>query len=740
MVIDSLLSAFPSVASFNDFKENDRDISRQAIPGIIKYAFNHSLIDTGSEEAFVAFLEKNSPSSAGRKLPAGLTFSDVLEKLAGNLSVNALIVQLEITARELSLPEIQAPMMTRLKKRFVVNTPKKRALLRILAFKLAQKYPELGWNYDLLLQLPENPENIIEIPSETAGVTITFHLLGQGEIITSSDVAWLKNELSDCIEYLRLENHIHKKIMETVGATTFNLRAPKKPGPVDEPRLYSEAVRNIIAIAHQMAVRWLLSASGSSQKKLIIIIHAGVLSEANATIHRILDIRLNAESNIYLTDFAHLCTLYASVKAGFEIHTDHVHQMTGYSGDLWSVSNFLSYSYYDYIPSLLEEKMLPRSITGPSYENFRRELHFPEYTGESSFGAIKAMHRFPQSALLLTEIAKVLRARRMPHEADAVLAHLLLSRPLNLTARLMRMLICSNVAQTQPDLYSAIHAFERAEAEGEFIVGHCQPESDIWHEIGMVHFSRAVKYLKYLQGKNPAGREAIQKTDLVERLVKARDAFMKSMAVSATGKALNSLYMISYTYCLIELLPVKNKTKGNSAKLLSTDVRGVFLDVSQCIFRSIGWLNADEPATGNPSANSGRNLLLILDLLIARYENLVLCRSNIPFMKYMFALILWDFAPSITPRLCRIVLGWLKKAHYETEKLIDDNIAVYHVVNGVISADKFLLHIQEAIDVIGRHFTEDDLRQGKDSPLLQAKLKKLSGIKLMLLELERSDI
>lgn len=38
MIIESLLSAFPSVASFNDFKENDRDISRRAIPGIVRYA------------------------------------------------------------------------------------------------------------------------------------------------------------------------------------------------------------------------------------------------------------------------------------------------------------------------------------------------------------------------------------------------------------------------------------------------------------------------------------------------------------------------------------------------------------------------------------------------------------------------------------------------------------------------------------------------------------------------------
>ncbi len=475
MSINSLLHAFPSVESYYDFKENDREISRRAIPGIIKYAFHHSIIETDSEAAFVAFLEKYGKTDLSDKLPEGLTFSDVLNTLSGNLSVNALIAQLEVTARELSLPEVQATMITRLKK-FVINTPKKRALLRILAFKLAQKHPELNWHYDLLLQLPIFAADRFETLQENSGVTIAFHLQGQGSIIFPADVVWLKNELSSCITYLRLEQHLHKRNIEMIGATAFHLRTAKKPGPMEEHRLYNEAIRNVMAIAHQMSARWLLSEYSTPQKKLIIIIHAGIMTEANLTIQRILEFSLNAESGIYLTDFAHMCALYATVKAGFELYAKNSRRSTGYSGDIWAVSNFLSYSYFDYIPCLLEEKMLPRSIFDPSYEDFKMTLLFPEQAGYCFFGAIKAMHRFPQSALLLTEIAKVLRARLMPYEADAVLANLLLTSPLNLVARLMRMLIYSNIAQTQSDFLSAQLAFERAEAEGSFIVNYCEPK------------------------------------------------------------------------------------------------------------------------------------------------------------------------------------------------------------------------------------------------------------------------
>ena len=739
LVRNALLGAFPSTASFIDFKENDREISRRAIPGIIKFAFRHHIIAQESEEALMDFLQKNAQPASDKPLQAGLTFSDVMDILSGNLSVNALIAQLEITAKDLSLPELQAPMITRLKKKFVVNTPKKRALLRILAFKLAQKCPDLNWHYEILMQLPVRSTADIEHVHETAGVTTTFHLQGQGEIIVPADVAWLKSELTDCIDYLRLASHVNKKVIETIGATSFSLRSPKKSGPVDEPRLYHEAVRNLMAIAHQMSARWLLSSHSSPQKKLIIIIYAGIMAESHFISQRILEISLTAESGIYLTDFARLCALYASVKAGIELYAKHPQRTTGYGGDIWSVSHFLSYSYYDYIPCLLEERMLPRATTGTSYEDFKRALHFPEQAGQSAFGAIGAIHRYPQSALLLTEIAKVLRARGMPFEADAVLANLLLSNPLNLVARLMRMLIYSNIAQSQSDLPTANLAFDRAGAEGDFIVESCPPESDIWHEIGVLHFSRGVKYLNFLRDKNPAHRRQISKEDILRHLETAHRSFLKSMTVSATGKATHSLYMFIYTQCLIELFSSDDRAMGKLRFSTHADNSIIFHHVITRVFRNIGWLRDDLPAGQQKLEKTFQNMLLTLNLVIARYENLVLCRSNIPHMKYMFALILWDSAPVLTPQICLLTLEWLKIARRETEKLLKDNISVYHVVTGTISAEKFLTHISDTMDFICKHVSEEDLKQGKETPQMRTGLKELSKTKLMLLEIDRSQ-
>lgn len=728
-IAKALLGAFPTLESFYDFKEIDWDISRSAIPGIVNYAYSHSIITEPSEMAFKEFLEKNSNINDTRKPPEGLTFADVLDKLSGHFSINALITQLEGTAKELSLPEIQATMITRLKQRFIVNTPKKRVLLRILAFRLAQKHPELNWHYEFLMQLPTAHEIPTETVHETGGVNITFHLQGQGTVVHPQDVTWLKQELTECIEYLRLENQVSKKAVETLGTTTLNFRIPKKTGSLDEPRLYNEAIRNVMAIAHQMATSWLLYDFSSHQKKLIIIIYAGAMPEDMGAIQQILDMPLHAESGIYLTDFAHLCARFASVKVGFEHYCKSSYPSAVYGGDLWAVTYFLSYSYYDYIPCLLEENMLPRSVEHSSYEDFKRLLHFPEQAGQSSFGAIKAMHRFPQSALLLTEIAKVLHTRNMWFEADTVLASLLLSHPSNVVARLMRMLIYSNIAQTQPDELSARLSFERADAEGDLIVENGKEESDIWHEMGVLNFRQAIKYLDYQREKHPGHPLNIHSSDVMERLEKARSAFLKSITVSPTGKAVNSLYMFGYTLCLLELL-------ANDKK--KPDIAAVFRNVSTRIFRNIGWLRSDVPDADNKMEKIFQNTLLTINLFIGRYENLVLCRSNLPFMKYMFALLIWDFAPVITLQICRITLEWLKLALKEAETLPANNISVYHVACGQISAEKFIRHVQETMDVIHKHVSDEDLQQEKDTPQMNAKLKELSDIKLMLLELDRT--
>jgi hypothetical protein len=45
VLMNALWNAFPSVASFNDFKEMDREVSARAIPRIIRFAYKNGIIE-----------------------------------------------------------------------------------------------------------------------------------------------------------------------------------------------------------------------------------------------------------------------------------------------------------------------------------------------------------------------------------------------------------------------------------------------------------------------------------------------------------------------------------------------------------------------------------------------------------------------------------------------------------------------------------------------------------------------
>lgn len=735
LIMNALWNTFPSTTSFYAFKEIDHDISRRSIPMIIKYAFKKEIIETQTEKSFIDFLAMNSKIDIDKTLPEDLTFSDVLEAIAGNLSVNSLINQLNIITTNFSLPPIKASMITRLKKHFLLNTSKKRSLLRIIAFRLGEKQPDLNWHYEVLRKVTvgyiEKPDPL----KEKAGVTIALQLRGKGEIIVPADVGWLKIELYKCIEYLNLAGSVNKKAIVSSGAASFNLKLPKKDGPIEQPRLYDRAIRDILAIAHQMSVRWLISAYSSPQKQLIIIIHAGKVSESNLTIQPLLETKLNSDTNIYLTDFAYLCARVADVRVGFERYNERSDTGDSHVNEIWMIKYFWSYSYYDYIPDLLEKRMLPVSKNDPSYSEFQRELFFPEeYTGKH-FEAFMAMHRFPQSSMLLIEIANVLRARQMPYEADEILSHILLPNPGNVAARLLRMIIYSNIAQAQTDFFISEMAFERAVAEGEFIISSNHIDYAILFELGALYFNRAKKWIQYLREGNLLNEQTITKEDVYNSLKKAKEYLLKALATSPTGRDTSSLFWFLYVQCFMELFSENKKLLDNTNHEPILDCNNVFKKHGIRMFAELGWLNNQILPNGNISETAYNNLFMILASINARHDNSMLSRSYIPYAKYAFGSLLWDFAPHLTLVIYNKVLILLNDAYKETEKLIKDNLSVYQTTVNYIAPDEFLMRLQDTIALIKKITTSDDLKSGDNFLSDPEKIKEISQTKLILLEL-----
>jgi hypothetical protein len=738
VLTNALCSAFPSVESFHDFKETDHEVSARAIPKIIKFAYENGLIEKENEAAFIKFLTANSKVDTDKPFPEEMTFSDVIEILSGNISVNSLIIQLDKISKIFALPKIKASMITRLKQQFAVNTPKKRTLLRVLAYKLAEKHPELNWHYEMLNKITVGTSKISDESKEKAGATIFLHLQGTGEIITPADVNWLKNEIYKCIEYLNLASYVNKKTIITSGATSFSLKLPKKQGPTAQPRLYDRAIRDSLAMAHQLSVRWLLSGLSNPKKNLVIIIHAGLASEASLAIQPILETKLTGETDIYLTSFAYLCARVAEVQVGFELYNKNHRSTDSHINNIWSVKYFWSYNYYDDIPCLLEERMLPTSCADPRYSDFQRALFFPEFYNTDSFEALNAIYMFPQNSLLLIEIANVLRSRQMLYEADAVLSNLLLFKQENVIARIMRMLIYSNIAQAQTDYFVSEMAFERAIAEGEFVKHMGIQDCSIWSELGALYFNRAKKLIKYIRDGNLPHEAEIKREDVMENMEKSREHFFNALATSPTGKDTSAIFWFTYIICFIELFS-SDKTLLNVPKNTPfLDNHDAFKKAAMRIFVEMGWVKNELPYNIIISESSFNSLLTTFAAINTRHDNSMVSRCYIPYVKYLFAAFLWDLSPYLNLGIYNTVLGLLNEAITETENLlVPYNLCVYKICQNYVEADKFIEHIQETIDLIKKSATDKDFKTENNFRLNPDKAKELAKIKLMLLELDR---
>lgn len=741
--MEALLGAFPSARSFLEFERDDRPISEQAIPCIIQYAFEEGIIEKKHRKAFLQFLTRHGKTDEDLP-PEGVSFNDVIDTITKQHSVNTLIWWLEAITEKFSMPKVQASMITRLKKDFNPNTTKKRSVLRILAFWLGKTHPWLDWNYERLRQLPRCIVQDTSPVNEQEGVVIAFNLQGRGDIVEPKAVQWVKDELPKCIEDLKLSDHITRRNIEVSSVASVTLKLPKKRGSTGEPRLYSQAIRESLALAHQMSVRWLLSEHSSQQRILVIAIYAGAFSDASLFLQHLLKVQLPGDPTILLTDFAYLCTEVADVKMMFERHAEQSEIGSGHPIRVWSLSYVWSCGNYEFIPELLEERMLP--TTEHAYQKFYQELYFPNEVPQKTFGALSAMDQFPQNALLLIEIAKVLLTRRMYHEADEILANILLVHRCHVAARTLRMMLYSYIALEESDCSVSELAFNRAVAEGKFITTSCVMDEEVWCEFGLVYYRRALKYLRLLRAGKKESLKNVKKKEVFSYLKKAEKTFLKGITISPTGKHSRSFFLLGYTQGLLELLAADDSLFSQVKRPRFEGTQNIFTHVGIRFFSFAGWIKTD--VVGETEGESfrqftdseARNITKILLYLMSVYENSVLSRNNFPSIKYSLCCLFWDFCPVLTVGLCKQLLLWLEEAHTEAENFIRKNIAIYSLAEylGPFQSPKeFMKCIDITVETIRNIIPEAILQQNDETLLDDRTLQEVSKVKLMFLHIDR---
>jgi len=725
-IINAWLAMFPGRKSFSEFKTDILKIADGAsgmaktIPRILQYAQNQGVIRSASETDFTTFIENGTKTvnQKGEPVKEGYVFRDLLEEVTKNSSVNHLVNALNEITRQFGMPAVQASMFTRLKQDFNPNTAIKRNCLRILAYWLGLNRPLDGWNYEKLIALQKH--QVSDIDTE-AGVRIAFKIEGKGDIINPDAVAWLKEELKQCMKTLKLYHVNRKEPFDYSSATVF-LNIYKKPGVLGEPRLYNWAIRDAMALAHQIVVRWdLYCVRQKLQNALLIGVAAGRYHHLDTQIHALLAVKLPANHFIRLTSFAHLCSRIADIKVVFFKDSKDVELPGGNVITVWSVDCFWVFIYYDFIPDLLNEEMLPVYKGSESYDEFRNALYFAK---DIKHKALSAMYQYPHNTLLILEIAKVCAARKMFHEANAILSTLLASEPQHVVARTFRMFIYLNMAVEQTDFEICELHFERAIDEGLYIMKQCVvEEEDFFCEFGLVYIGIALRIFIILRN----GKIIQDKEKDIERslsyLRKAENIFKAGRTVSETGIGNRTVYWLLNTNCLRTTLEQNRSIFTSDEPLVNkTDL---WSKKAKNIFTYLGWFD-----------DSLKNMIkLRLEKAIETYEDSVVLRTYIPNIKYVFATLMFDFSPEITVGLVNKVHNYLEQARARAEELRDANLAIYSITtcfSQLQDADSFIKCINRSIQAIETEFKE--YFKYDDNYVIKRKYQ--SGMKLILLNIE----
>jgi len=374
----ALLAVFPTLDSFNQFCGNSGNA--RIVQSFVDYAIRNALIDTRDENKLRDFIGSNARGQEELTSPTHLNFEELLEKkedlLELNLSTRALTERINALLAEhnIDLPKVSNSMLTRLKKE-PADTSHKQNVLRSLAFWIGYERAHLGprLNFETLLKLCREGKQSAHY---TEGVRIGFALYGRGDIIGQEIVTWLKKDLKDYIEQ-SMGRFLYGRWgkVRSHDITTLYVDFPKEE-EVSNPTSYRRCLRSAVSLAHQMAIRWALSKYFTKNRFLSIGIAAGDYAIVDNYLLPLLNAKLPGDPVIRMTDYARQCLLINDIRA---LLCSRPNEMTLFNGEtltIWWVVGFWSEMYFDFVPGLLEDKVLQNEPA--SVEALARIIWSPE--------------------------------------------------------------------------------------------------------------------------------------------------------------------------------------------------------------------------------------------------------------------------------------------------------------------------------------------------------------------------
>jgi len=565
--------------------------------------------------------------------------------------------------------------------------------------------------------MPQPPPQESTEPTapENEGVRLAFSLRAAGDILEEKAFTWLKQELRQCLGDIKATHINSDKISYTIGTAYIDL--PKKSGPAREPRLYTQAIRDSLALAYQMSVRWALSEYSNPHRSLITAITAGPLEQAGESIQALLSAAKSGVTNIRMTDFARLCTRLADVKIIFSRQPEEV--TVGLTREnpvkVWHVNYFWAYLYFDFITPLLADDMLPTSRN--AYEKFRNALFSPDrFSSESK--ALAAIRKFPQNSLLIIEIARILMARRMFHEADDVLDIILTAYPLHIVARTCRLVIYEYLCLQQTDVVMAERFFERAVAEFAMIKKHHADEAEIYIEAGLLHYSRAVQLINQLTDESDTNAQTAEAKKIKEILDIAQNLFQTGTAMQPTAD-MRAEFCKRMAKTLQVLLEKDRKTLVNGQPI--TDELDIIYDISLAQWQELGWIQNNTPEEQEAFFERLSNLM-------AEFSGQVAITNWSPSVKCVAAAQFWNILPSVNVFLVKMMIATFEEAIREAEDLSRYGIGIYASSGAytyIQTPAHFIANVSKYIQLL-TEVVKEDLDKPDDHVIAREKIRQLA--------------
>jgi len=701
----ALTAVFPNDKSIAEFlKDSD---NRKRLQSFIDFAMRHGLIDAPAHEAFQAFIHENNRPPT-RDNPDVLTIADLIdnkrEHLHIKISNRALIDKINalLSKNDIDLPKLSSAMFTRIKTQ-TADTPRKRDALRSLAFWIGYERSDIAkvLHFETLKDLCSDNES--KTTYTASGIRIAFSITSRGNIIGHDIITWMKkaikgtfNERKEMFDGGRLPK------VKSYDLTTFHVDLPNTDQSMI-PSAYANTLYAAVSIAHQIAIRWIMSEFTTTNAFFSIGIAAGDFNNINNQLQAILNAKLPEDPVIRLTDYARQCVMINHIKILMNHGPREIELLSGETFKVWWITELSGMIYWRLVPGLISERHSEKGNITPI--DIMRQVMIPgNATPLDENDAIICFLKFPHYPILGFEIVRTLLCRKMIPEALEILNVLLRVTPHHLNSRITRMILYKFLGIEAPDYYMADQMFRIAEKEAEYILENLNHAGeDFYYEYALVKLARLSTAIRTLRQSDNGTFEIMDlhltTSEILKLVNQAEDIIMRGIIVSSpTFERILYLSLSLQVLKYVLLEHIRNNGGINSRLCCPSDkikhhMAGVYLSwYGQTLAENTADLNTAQQ---------------VISGVIKKDDSMIAVEVFKPAQYFTRAVFYWDLFPLRNVAAVKKTLKILKRARSSADALSLNNEHIYSIASlsgHFVPANQFISQIDSLVEEIENRY------------------------------------